>query len=214
MTAMVNPHNPINEEGHIVLYDVSWETYEQLLIEYEDRPGHRLTYDQGVLEIMPCTLPHEKTSHVSGLLVNVICEERELDVEGLGQLTHRRRDLKKGLEPDQCFYIQNVKVTAGHRTLDLSILAPVDLAIEVEQTNPVLPKLPIYAALGIPELWLSRDNEIRFLQLNQSRYVEIKESVCLPRISSVDITRLVNDAGQMKRPQWLRRVREWVRSLN
>ena len=48
------------EGATLVLSDVSWEDYETLLEDLADRPGVRITYDQGKVEIMSPLREHEK----------------------------------------------------------------------------------------------------------------------------------------------------------
>ena len=212
MTTVLNPPQVAAEE-RFVLYNVSWETYEQLLKNYEDQSGPRLTYDNGVLEFMSPSLPHDQTERILELLVNVICEEFELDVIGVGHTTQRRFDLRRGLEPDACFYIQNVDRIRGVRDLDLKVHPPPDLVIEVDFSSSFIPKIPIYAELGVPEIWHFRNDQLVFLKLTEGNYIGIQESVALPRIVPEDVLRFVIESHTMKRPQWLRAVREWLRSL-
>lgn len=212
MTAVLNPPR-IDVEERFVLQDVSWETYEQLLKNYESRSVPRFTYDQGDLEIMSPSIPHEEAREVLILLVNIICEVRELDVRGLGSATHKRADLLKGVEPDACFYIKNVEAIAGKHELDLTVSPPADLVIEIDISSPSIAKLPIYSALGVPEVWLYANEQIKFFRLKKEQYALVNESVTLPRVVAQDVTRFVNEAGILKRPQWLRNVREWARSL-
>jgi len=179
MTTVLNPPKIVAEE-RFVLHDVSWETYEQILKNYEDRSVPRFTYDQGELEIMSPSLPHEEASEILSLLVNIICEERQLDVRGLGHVTHKRADLLKGVEPDGCFFIQNVEAIVGASDLDLMLLPPADLVIEVDISSPSVAKVPIYAAIGVPEIWHFENDDVRFLRLCEDQYISITESVCLP----------------------------------
>ena len=44
----------------VVLHNVSWETYERLLSDDEERRVPRMTYDQGVLELVTPSKPHEE----------------------------------------------------------------------------------------------------------------------------------------------------------
>ncbi len=213
MTTVLNPPK-IGAEERFVLHNVSWETYEQILKNYEDRSVPRFTYDQGELEIMSPSLPHEEASEILILLVNIICEERQLDVRGLGHVTHKRADLLKGVEPDGCFFIQNVEAIVGASDLDLTLLPPADLVIGVDISSPSVAKLPIYAAIGVPEIWHFENDDVRFLQLCEDQYVSITESVCLPRVLAQDVTRLIGESGVMKRPEWLRKVRQWIRALD
>jgi Uma2 family endonuclease len=212
MTTVLNPPE-VRIEERFVLHDVSWETYEQLLKNYESRSVPRFTYDQGNLEIMSPSIPHEEAREALILLVNMICEVRELDVRGLGSTTHKRADLLKGVEPDACFYIQNVESITGKHELDLTVSPPADLVIEIDISSPSIAKLPIYSALGVPEVWWFANAEIKFLRLGKEQYAVVNESIVLPRVLAQDVTRFVNEAGTVKRPQWLRSAREWTRSL-
>ena len=212
MTTVLHPPQLAAEE-RFVLHNVTWETYEQLLKNYESFSAPRFTYDQGDLEIMSPSIPHEAASDILRLLVNVICEERELDVRGLGSTTHKRADLLKGVEPDGCFYIQNVEAITGVEDLDLTIHPPADLVIETDISSPSVPRFPIYAALGVPEIWHFQNGEVRFFGLREGQYIRLTNSLALPGIPSDVVTGFVNEAGAMKRPQWLREVREWIRSV-
>ena len=213
MTALLDPLKLVAAEKRFVLHDVSWETYEQLLSDYQDRSTPRLTYDQGELEIMSPSLPHEEVSQILALLINVICEERDINVKDLGSTTHKRKDLLKGLEPDGCFYIQNVDAIANARDLDLNRYPPPDLVIEVDFSSPTIPKLPIYAAMGVPEIWLWNGDDAKFLRLAREGYLPVDESIGLPGVFAADVTRHVNDSFTTKQPPWLRKVREWIRSI-
>ena len=212
MTTVLHPPQLAAEE-RFVLHNVTWETYEQLLKNYESFSAPRFTYDQGDLEIVRPSIPHEAASDILRLFVNIICEERELDVRGLGLTTHKRADFLKGVEPDGCFYIQNVEAITGVEDLDLTVHPPADLVIEADISHPSLARFPIYAALGVPEIWHFQNGEVRFFGLREGQYNRLTYSSALPGIPSDVVTRFVNEAGAMKRPLWLREVREWIRSV-
>ena len=50
-------------------------------------------------------------------------------------MTCDRQDLARGLEPDQCYYIQNEGKVWGKDHIDLQIDPPPDLAIEIDITS-------------------------------------------------------------------------------
>lgn len=152
MTTVLNPPQ-LGAEERFLLRNVTWETYEQLLRNNASSSTPRLTYDQGDLEIMSPSIPHETASRLMSLLVSIVCEEREIDARDLGSTTHKRADLLKGVEPDLCFYIQNVEAITGVEDLDLTIHPPADLMIEADISHPSVQRFPIYAALGVPEIW-------------------------------------------------------------
>src|SRR5918999_1991744 len=152
MTLASPPLSPDVEQS-VVLDGVSWETYQSLLNDFQDRPAVRLTYDCGWLEIMTLSSLHEKVKTLLGRLIEAYADAAEITVEGFGSTTYARKELKKGLEPDECYYIQHAADVTGKSKFDFAVDPPPDLAIEIEVTRRVLPRQPIYAALRVPELW-------------------------------------------------------------
>ncbi|KAF0188449.1 MAG: hypothetical protein FD167_6206, partial [bacterium] len=156
MSALVEPSIQKPEtllgENRIVLYNISWTTYESLLRDLSSQSAPHLTYDQGILEIMSPLPPHERINRITALIVEVLAEELNIDVDSLGSTTFKREDLERGFEPDSCFYIKNESAIAGKDEIDLNIDPPPDLIFEVDITSPSIAKLPIYAHLGVPEV--------------------------------------------------------------
>ena len=97
-----------------------------------------------------------------------------------GSMTLRQQKLLKGLEGDQSYYIQHEAQVRGLSTIDLETIPPPDLAIEVEHTSSMVPKLPIYAVLGVPEIWRWREETLTVLRLVAEQYVARAESDALP----------------------------------
>lgn len=199
-------------EQRIVLRGVSWQTYERLLEDFTDRSVPHFTYDRGTLEIMSPTAKHEKLNRAINLLVEIVAEELGIDVENYGSTTFKRRDIKRGFEPDTCFYIQNLARVEGKEKIDLRIDPPPDLVIEIDVTNPSVDKLPIYAALGVPEIWLCKDAEVIIYQLAGEGYERRERSLALPLLTDADLSAFVARSGTLKRTAWLREVREWMRA--
>src|SRR6266851_4665407 len=94
-----------NRRG-LVLEDIDWKTYSRLLKAFEERPGIRLTYDRGALEIMPL-LEHDIDGRFLGRLVVTLTEELEFPVLSGGSTTLRRQLHQRGIEADECFWIAN-----------------------------------------------------------------------------------------------------------
>lgn len=199
-------------EERILLHDVTWETYEQLLANYEDRSGPRFNYDRGVLEIMSPSSEHEEINDVFKLLVNALAEEWAIEIRGFGSTTFRREDLAKGFEPDSCFYVRNVGGIRGVSRLDLAVHPPPDLVVEIDVTHPSLDKMPIYAAAGVPEVWRYEGRALRILRLEGGGYAEALASDAFPRLTAEVLARFVEESRTMTRLEWLRRVRAWARA--
>jgi Uma2 family endonuclease len=203
----------LSEAGQrVILHGVSWQTYERLLADFEDRHAAHFAYDQGVLEIMVLFTKHEEPNRTLALLVEVVAEEMGIDVRRLGSTTFKREDLLKGFEPDSCFYLQSLERISGKEEIDLTVDPPPDLVIEIDITHPSLDKLPIYAAVRAPEVWRYDGTRVHFLKLENDQYVETGQSVALPVLTSMVVTQLLADSAELKSTVWLRRVREWVRT--
>ena len=177
-------------DHRVVLSGISWERYEQLVNELE-RAGRRLmlTYDNGELEVeMPSDI-HELIKTFVRALVEHYLLHVQVPFLPLGQTTYKRRLLGKGLEPDESYYVSNLSRVSQAGNNDLERVPPPDLAIEVEVTVPLLDKLPVYAAIGIPELWHIDDAaHVHILRLADGAYVESPASVEIPFFTAQALT--------------------------
>jgi Uma2 family endonuclease len=151
MATVVQPAEQVTQR--VILPHVCWETYERLLADHQESSGIHFTYDQGRLEILVPSLRHEKLKHTLATLVELLAGALNIDIEGAGSTTFRRHDLARGFEPDACFYLDHADAIAPDRPLGLAVDPPPDLVIEVDITRSSLDKFPIYAALGVPEVW-------------------------------------------------------------
>src|ERR1700722_8059939 len=140
-------------EQRFILYGVPWRTYERLLRAFADRPGVRLTYDRGTLELMTLSHEHENRGHLLGRLVVTLTVELGLPLKGGGSTTFRRRRRQRGLEPDECYWIGSEALVRGKEKINQRRDPPPDLALEIDVTHSSLNRLAIYAALNIPEVW-------------------------------------------------------------
>ncbi len=168
--------SPLDDE-HVVLDGISWETYEQMLDDVGD--GHlRLTYDEGRLEIMSPSGEHEFAKKVLARLIEHYCYEMGIPIAGYGSTTFKSRRKKKGLEPDECYYISHPKQTGD---IDLTVDPPPDLAIEVDITTRSVRRQPIYAALGVAEIWRYDGKRVHFLhRLPAGVYESAQRSLAFP----------------------------------
>jgi Uma2 family endonuclease len=198
-------------EQRVVLHNIGWNTYERLLADHENNSAPRFTYDRGELEIMSPSPEHEAFNRSIALLVEFLAAELGIDVYDLGSTTFRREDLERGFEPDSCFYIQNEEQVRGKDRIDLAVDPPPDLVIEIDITSPSFSKLPIYAQIGVPEVWRYDGERMTILVLEGSDYAETAESIVLPPVTSNVLTDFVEKSKSMKRTAWLNEVREWSR---
>ena len=100
----------------------------------------------------------------------------------------------------------------GKKRLDLTEDPPADLVIEVDITSPSLPRLPIFFAIGVPEVWRYHGTRVSILTLIAGQYVEQEASTVLPRVTSSGLTELIAAGQHLTRPAWRRHVRAWIQS--
>ena len=166
-------------EQRITLYNISWDTYELLLEAFGEHRAARLTYDSGVLEFMVPLEEHENPSDLIGVFIRTLVEESGWNIKSLASTTLKRSDLKKGAEPDKCYYIQNESLVRG-RTVNLNFDPPPDLVVEVDITHTDINKNALYADLGIPEFWRYDGEVLKIYQLQSGEYQEQAISPTFP----------------------------------
>ena len=211
MTATLTPPEQVTQK--VILDNISWETYQRLMEERGERPKPRYAYDRGRLEIMVSSYEHENLKHVIATLVELLAGELEMDIEAAASTTFQREDLAQGFEPDASFYIQHAARIRGQKQIDLDADPPPELVIEIDFTHPSLNKFPIFAGLGIPEVWRYHKQALIILRLEGDTYRAQEASEIFRGLTSVALTRLIADSQQMKRTEWLRNVRELARTL-
>lgn len=168
----------------LIVPQVAWDDYERLLEELAERPGLRVSYDCGRLEIMSPLPEHGEYGSLIEDLVTAACQAFRLKLEKRSNATWKRRSKSKGVEGDASYYIQNAERIIGKRKIDLESDPPPDIIVEIDVTNPSLNKLPVYAALGVSEIWRYDGRTCRFYWLVGDKYVETLISRSIPGLTS------------------------------
>jgi Uma2 family endonuclease len=200
-------------DSRVLLPRVSWGTYERLVDDLSNQSAPRLVFDRGTLEIMSPTAEHEELNRLLSSLVEAACEILGLDYRSLGSTTFKRDDLLRGFEPDSCFYIQNVDRIKAKKRISLPDDPPPDLVIEVDITSTSIDKLPIYAAIGVNEVWRHDGSTLRIYHLDSDRYISVDQSRVLAPLGIAEIGHLVEASRSMARPAWVQTVRREVSAL-
>lgn len=194
----------------LILQGVGWDFYERVLKEFTHSNALHFAYDNGFLEIEVPLAKHEIPNRILQDLVATICIEKEINFINAGSTTFRQRDKAKGVEPDTCFYIQNEAKIRGKLDIDLTIDPPPDLVIEVDITSPSLNKMPIYAALGVSEVWLYKGGKVEFHKLYGEFYQEVSNSTAFPKLSAEKATEFLQKGLVESSSKWIREIRNWI----
>lgn len=195
--------------NRLILYDVSWNEFEEILTELGQHRAARLAYNQGTLEIRMPLPKHEIAKVIIGDLVKILLEELEIDCETFGSTAFKREDMAQGIEPDDSFYIQNHAQMIGKERIDLTIDPPPDLVIEVDVTSKT--QLDAYTALGVTELWRFENDKLQINILQNNQYVESEISPTFPHLPIIEIIpQFVEQSKSIGKSSTLRKFRQWI----
>jgi Uma2 family endonuclease len=207
MSVAISPEN-----RSVLMENIGWSTFEALLSDLGEHGG-RLAYSGGVLEIVAPTEDHEHVSRLIGRLIETLTEELGIEVKSVKSTTLKRADLEKAVEPDESYYIGRNSVRRKGKRMDLPREAPPDLGIEVDVTAKSLPRLPIHAALGVPEIWTWEKGKVTFrvLLAAAADYEIVERSRALPMLTADDVNRWLSRTEELGETKLIQEFRAWVR---
>ncbi len=198
----------------VLITDVDWTAYGRFLKLFAERPGFRLTYDRGALEIVSPSAKHDNSSRLLARMVYALTEELGLAVKSGGTTTLRRQAKKRGLEPDECFWIAREAAVRGVDQLDLRVHPAPDLAVEVDVAASSLDRMSIYRKLGVPEVWrIDAGGALTFERLGpDGRYGRSSTSVAFPQVTAADLMGFLALRLTAEENALVSDFRAWVRS--
>lgn len=201
-------------EQRFTLFDLTWENYLNIGNQLVDRPGLRLTYDRGTLELMTTSPKHERYKRWLGRFVETIAEELNKPIAPGGSMTFQREDLERGFEPDNCYWIANELDVREKLTWEAAKDPPPDLMIEIEISRSALNRMAIIAAFRIPEIWCYDGDEIRIYLLQPNgTYQRSERSLAFPSIPVQELAQFFPSVEKTDYLSAVAAVRTWVRSL-
>lgn len=185
-------------EQRQLISGVSWEQYEAFLNELGDSARYRVTYLDGVLELMSPNRRHERNKTNIGSLVEAYCQEKRIRYFPLGSTTLRKEEKRGGTEPDESYCIGTDKEFP-------------DLAIEIIETSGSINKLEVYKRLQVREVWFFKKNRIEIYYLRGETYEKISQSEVLPNL---DLAMLAQYAVASDPLEAALEFREKVKEMN
>ena len=202
---------PVVGEERFLIADIRWDFYLAFCEEIGERPL-RLTYSDGMLEIMRTKAPHEFYKKMLAKLIETIFLERNMAVRSGGSMTFQRQDLEKGFEPDECWWIEREAEVRGKREFDFQHDPPPDLAIEIEMSRSLVNRVRIFAAMGVKELWRYNGKRLRFCVLqDDGSYEDQDTSLAFPWLRPADLEPYLQIDDDTDETTRIRRFREGLR---
>ena len=165
------------EDQILTITGANWLDYQKF--DSQEYSCYRVSYLNGEITIVSPGRNHERISAIINRLIIAYCEKYELQDFPFGQ-TRLNVSGQTGREPDIAYAFSVDK--------DLP-----DLVVEVIFSSGDIEVLKSsYQQIGIPELWIWKNNNITFYYLEQNSYIIIEYSKILPNIKSDSFIEYVN----------------------
>lgn len=196
----------------LLLKDINWLMYKQIQYELGVHRNTRTSYYRGVLEIMAPLPEHEVGKVIIGDLIKALLEELDINFWSLGSTTFDKESMEAGVEPDDCFYIENEAQVRGLTRINLETDPPPDLAIEIDITSRT--QLNNYEALKVPELWRWNGTSLDINIFVEGKYIKSDTSRIFPNIPILDIIpQYLSMSKTVSRNAAMKAFRAWVRTI-
>lgn len=194
-----------SDGDRIVLRDMSWERY----IELRDNPAQaqiRMTLFNGELVLISPSRVHERLKELLAQFVRVWAEVHGLPLSSAGSTTLRSPELMAALEPDSAFYLKHAPEMWGRDDFDPANDPPPDLAIEIDVSSSSIGRMPIYASLGVPEVWRTDGETLTVFVLCDKEY---KTSLTSPALAGLSIEVLISFLSRRTENDEITLIREF-----
>jgi Uma2 family endonuclease len=194
-----------------ILYCVTWEDYLKLL---DATPDLSLphTYDEGTLEMMSPRKDHDWVAKLIARMIEAFALAVDLPIQSIGSTTLRASTGGRGLQPDETYYLANEPRVRCKETYEPEKDPPPDLAIEVDVTSTSVPRMPVFARIGVPEIWRIERGRVRFYRRkSEIEYEAIRQSVAFPFLRPADLMRYVNRRTELGENGVVREFVEWAK---
>jgi len=194
----------------LVQHDVSWAEYEDVLEAVGDSKRLRISYDQGTLQVLSPSSKHELSAILLERLVDRLSILRRVEVLSYGSTTIKKRREQKGAEPDACFYVERAAAVGTKEEIDFNTDPPPDVVVEIDIHHDSISKFPIYAALGVPELWRYDGKALTIYRLRQGDYQPSAASSSLPLLTGAVLTEFLARSPKENQYEILLAFENWL----
>lgn len=200
-----------NLEMRRIVHGVAPEMYARFLeIFQENYLPH--SYDGWTLEMMTPRRDHEWLKRLIGRMLEAMALALKISIQSASSTTLHSPRFERGLQPDESYYVRYGRPIPGAETYTPGEDPPPDLAIEVEVTHPLVKRLPLYADVGVREIWQWRKERMEFLCLDvERRYQPIDRSVAFPFLAAADFTRFLEHRQSADENELVQSFVDWAR---
>jgi Uma2 family endonuclease len=188
---------PYGDHDQVVyLSNVSWQDYERIDALRGESSMPRLTYVEGMLELMSPGTSHESDKKKLARIVEAYLDHLGISAEGVGSWTVKNKKKKLGAEADECYVLTTAPVGP-------LVKAP-DLVIEVVYSSGNLDKLEVWRKLGAKEVWLWQRGELAVFVRRGDGFRSARRSALVPALDLELVVRCMHEKTQTAAVQALR----------
>jgi Uma2 family endonuclease len=150
MYAVVSPEHIQLPTGSVMIPG-AWEDYCALGGSRGDQAVPRIKYRDGEILLMSPWPRHGREVNILADIIKVLLESQGRNYEAFTPITMELPTIT-GIEPDYCFYIENVQAVLGKDRLNWQSDPPPDLVIEVDVTSYT--SISDFLPYQVPEVWV------------------------------------------------------------
>jgi len=175
----------------------------------------RTAFDGKDMEIMVTGPLHDDFADLLDHFIKSVAGELGIRIKPLRQTTWKRPEIERGIESDNCYYLDPAKIAAAlvaraAGSNDVKDYPNPDLAIEVDISAPEADRAGIYAAMGVAEVWYFDGRALTIDRLDENgQYQAADRSGFLP-LRADQVPRWLIDEDLSDYEAWGRRVRAWA----
>lgn len=195
----------------LTFHEKTWKDYENLLEAVGEASGLRISFDDGNLYVMTLSSEHENYARLVQMFIGILSLRSDIDIESFGSATIKKSPMTKGTEPDACFYVQSIEKIGSSIKLDFAVDPPPDIAVEIDIHHESLYKFPIYAKLGVPEIWRYDSKKFEIYKLEKGKYIKIERSESLPVLNTKILGELLNRSREERQTKILKDFEKWLK---
>ncbi len=183
MYALVSPEKIQLPPGAVVRLPATWQQYQTLCQQRDDRSIPRIKYRSGEVLLMSPLPVHGRDAHLIANIITTLLDRDGREYDAFTPVTMELPE-ESGIEPDYCFYIDNWEAVSGKERIDWRNEPPPDLVLEIDVTS--YSNINDYLPYRVPEVWLFRKKQLLIYQLQATKYVLQEKSTYFPDIQLQD----------------------------
>lgn len=197
----------------LTLYEKNWDDYEKLIEAVGEASHLRISFNEGVLQIMTLSVEHENYSVVVEDLIKHLSFVKKIKVLAYRSATMKVDKKLKGAEPDNIFYVQNADRLPNKIVINFGVDPMPDVVVEIDIHHQSKQKLSLYADFGVPEIWRYDGKKFEIYELQPDKtYLEIEQSRALPILKAETLTDFLNQSREKDQYEILLAFDDWLKT--